>query len=275
MRIIRVFPRRTNATPDDALAIVNRTPGFFDEADEVHVSVAFTYDLPKAEWLAKQWSVVAPVKIGGPATGMRGDGFTPGMYIKPGYVITSRGCPNRCWFCDAWKREGNEVRELKINDGWNVLDSNILACSEDHIKKVFAMLSRQKEPIQFTGGLEAKRLKPWIAEELKRLKVKQVFFAYDTPDDLEPLLYASEVMQSAGFSTASHILRCYVLCGYKGDTVDKATNRMTETMQAGFMPMAMLYRDKNGRRDMNWSRFQRQWARPSIISAVTNVGTHV
>ena len=54
MKIIRVFPRRTNATPDDDLAIVGRTPGFFDEADEIHVSVAFTWDLPRAEWLAKQ-----------------------------------------------------------------------------------------------------------------------------------------------------------------------------------------------------------------------------
>lgn len=275
MRIIRVFPRRTNATPDDPMAIVNRTPGFFDEADEVHISVAFTYDLPKAEQLAKQWSVVAPVKIGGPATGEGGDDFTAGMYVKRGYTITSRGCPNHCWFCDAWKREGNKVRELKINDGWNVLDSNILACSDGHISRVFAMLSRQKEPIQFTGGLEAKRLKPWIAEELRRLKVKQVFFAYDTPDDLEPLRYAGEVMQSVGFTTASHSLRCYVLCGYKNDTFDKALNRIKETMQAGFMPMAMLYMDKEGKKNNGWSNFQRQWARPSIISAVTNVGTHV
>lgn len=265
MRIIRVFPRRTNATPTDPLAIVDRTPGFFDEADEVHISVAFTWDLPKAEWLAKQWSVVAPVKIGGPATGMGGGEFTPEMYVKNGYVITSRGCPNQCWFCDAWKREGNDVRELKINDGWNVLDSNILACSEGHIRRVFAMLSRQKEPIQFTGGLEAKRLKPWIAEELRRLRVKQVFFAYDTPDDLDPLRYAGEVMQSAGFN--SNPLRCYVLCGYKGDTFDKALSRMKDTIEAGFLPMAMLYRGKNGKRDARWSRFQRQWVRLAIIKS--------
>ena len=141
MKIIRVFPRRTKATPDDDLVRINQPPGFFDQADEIHISVAWTWDLPKAERLAKQWEQVAPVKIGGPATGMPGDDFTPGMYLKKGYVITSRGCPNRCWFCSVWKREGN-IRELPITEGWNVLDDNLLACSDDHIKAVFKMLAR-------------------------------------------------------------------------------------------------------------------------------------
>ena len=52
-RIIRVFPRRTRATPTDALAVVNRSPELFDEADEVHISVAFTWDIPVAEQLEK------------------------------------------------------------------------------------------------------------------------------------------------------------------------------------------------------------------------------
>ena len=33
--------------------------------DEVHVSVTFTWDLPKAERLADLWKYVAPIKIGG------------------------------------------------------------------------------------------------------------------------------------------------------------------------------------------------------------------
>ena len=264
MKIIRVFPRRTNATPDDDLAIVGRTPGFFDEADEVHISVAWTYDLPLAERLAKQWAHVAPVKIGGPATGEKSGEFVPGMYVKRGYVITSRGCPNRCWFCSVWKREGN-IRELPITEGWNVLDDNLLACSDEHIKKVFEMLSRQKEPRQFTGGLEAARLKPWIAAELKKTKAKQVFFAYDTQDDLEPLREAGKMMIAAGFTTASHALRCYVLIGSKGDTFTNATQRLKETMEAGFIPMAMLWRDDSGKRNLDWMRFSREWARPALI----------
>lgn len=265
MRIIRVFPRRTNATPSDDLVRVNCYPGLFDEADEIHISVCFTYDLQRSEKLAKAWSVVAPVKIGGPAIGERSGSFVPGMYIKKGYVITSRGCPNHCWFCSVPEREGN-IREIPITDGWNILDDNILACSDAHLSNVFLMLSKQKQPIQFTGGLEAKRLKPWHSRAIKELKTKQVFFAYDTPDDLEPLRQAGSIMFEAGFTRESHCLRCHVLCGYKGDTFNKAEKRMWETIDAGFMPSAMLYRDRDGKRDINWMRFQREWQRPALIS---------
>ena len=51
-RIIRVFPARTHATPDDDLVRINAIPSLFDEADEVHISVAFTWHLKWAEWAA-------------------------------------------------------------------------------------------------------------------------------------------------------------------------------------------------------------------------------
>lgn len=265
-KIIRVFPTKTNATPTDELVRVNTRSNLFDEADEIHISVAFSWDLPKADILYSQWKHVAPTMVGGPATGMRGEDFTPGRYMKKGYVITSRGCYNRCWFCSVWKREG-DVRELPITDGWNVTDDNLLACSVEHIQAVFAMLRRQKEKPAFTGGLEAKRLTPSQAVELKSLNPVTLFFANDTDDDLEPLIEAGKMLTTAGFKKDNHIMRSYVLCGYKGDTFDKALLRMKQTWQAGFMPMAMLYRDKYGSYSKDWKRFQREWANPYITAA--------
>ena len=94
--IARVFPRRTKATPDDALAFTGPLPRAIRETgggiDEVHVSVTFTYDIPKAEKLVKSWERLGvPVKIGGPAFGDRSGDFTPGLYMKNGYTFTSRG----------------------------------------------------------------------------------------------------------------------------------------------------------------------------------------
>ena len=269
MRIIRVFPRRTAATPVDDLVRIGEAPTLFDQADEVHVSVAFTWDLPLAEKLAAAWAPVAPVRIGGPATGEAGGEFVPGRYVKAGYVLTSRGCPNSCWFCNVWRREGQEVRELPIMNGCNLLDDNLLACSEGHQRAVFAMLKRNKKtgPVQFTGGLEAKRLEPWHVEALRDLKPKQMFFANDTPDDLEPLQRAGRMLLDAGFTTTSHALRAYVLCGWPADTIEAAAKRMQETVDAGFLPMAMLYRDQSGRRDPVWQKWGRQWARPSIAAS--------
>jgi hypothetical protein len=115
MRIARVFPRRTSATPTDALAFtrvleVQGTP----DIDEIHISVAFTYDMPKAEWMEAQLRVMGvPVKMGGPAFGQPSGEFSSGMYVKPEITHTSRGCPNRCGFCSVWRRFQRQWADIK------------------------------------------------------------------------------------------------------------------------------------------------------------------
>ncbi len=262
----RVFPRKTAASPEDPLVFFDAPNPDLDHSHitEVHISVTFSYDIPEAKRLAKIWESVAPVKIGGPAMGDPGGEFIPGKYLKPGYVFTSRGCPNDCWFCDVNKREG-DIRELPIQKGNNILDSNLLACSPDHIKKVFDMLKGQTEPVSFTGGLEAKRLTLDHISLLWDLRPKQMFFAYDTPDDFEHLTRAGELLRLANF-TRQH-LRCYVLIGWPKDTIADARKRLIASWYVGFMPMAMLWKNKSGDEDIEWKRFQRIWARPASIKA--------
>lgn len=179
--------------------------------DEVHISVAFTYDRARAEYLAKEWEITGvPVKIGGPAYNEPGGEFVPGRYLKYGYTITSRGCPNHCWFCSVPEREGYQLRELEIKDGWNILDDNLLACSDEHISAVFAMLERQPERPIFTGGLEAAQLiqKPWVVGLLRKTRTKRMFFAYDTPNDLAPLYDAGLLLREVGLVTWQNAMSC-------------------------------------------------------------------
>lgn len=262
-----MFPRKTKASPNDSLAFFGEPPLLtLPEIDEVHISVAFTYDRAKAEDLAYQWGMIGvPVKVGGPAYNDPGGEFEPGMYIKKGYTITSRGCNNHCWFCMASQREGC-LRELEIKDGWDILDNNLLQCSEAHIRAVFEMLKRQPHRPKFTGGLEAKILRPWHCELLRESKAERMYFAYDTPDDYEPLVYAGRMLMNVGITPQSHVMACYNLIGYKGDTFDKAQARLEQTIKAGFMPYAMLYRDEHGKVDREWAKFQREWLRPAIVS---------
>lgn len=77
MRLARVFPRRTKASPDDELAFFD-SPDLLVEADEVHIDVTFTADKARAEELAEDWRFVAPVQIGGVAYGDPGAEFVPG-----------------------------------------------------------------------------------------------------------------------------------------------------------------------------------------------------
>ncbi len=271
MKIIRVFPRQTKATPNDEYSFIGDPGLFVPKADEIHVSCTFTADLPEAERLATSWARYSvPVKIGGPATGEAGGDFVPGKFLKFGYVITSRGCPNRCWFCSVWRREGEKIRELPITEGWNLLDDNILATRPEHRTAVFSMLKasskKYKQRIEFTGGLEAARMTPEIAAELKELHPKQLFFAYDTPDDKDPLFDAGKMLTGAGFTWASKTLRAYVLIGYPKDDLTAADNRLIDTVKAGFWPMAMLYRDGKSEPGKEWKKLQREWARPAIMN---------
>jgi hypothetical protein len=267
MRIARVFPSQTEATPVDALAFYD-APGMFDEADEVHVSVAFTWDKRRAEdYLAPQWKHVAPVTVGGPAYGKPGADFVPGMYLKPGYTITSRGCPNHCWFCSVWQREPRLI-ELPIRDGYILQDDNLLACSERHIINVFRMLGRQRRRPNLRG-LEAKLLKPWHVDYLACLWPAAMWFAYDGPEDLEPLIMAGRMLSEAGFDRSR--LYCYVLIGQESDTMDLAEIRLRRVLEMGFMPFAMLWRDEQGNRDSKWARFQKSWTRPAAIKAMCAV----
>ena len=264
--IARVFPSKTTATPDDDFAFFGLPPEQPIDVSEVHVSVTFNWDKPAGEFLAGRWAKAGyKTKIGGPAYGDRhADVFIPGMYLKKGYVITSRGCDNNCWFCAV----PQGVKELPITDGHNLLDDNLLACSDGHIKAVFEMLGRQKERPVFTGGLEAKGLKEWHVELLAKVKPKAMFFAYDTPDDYEPLFAAGKLLQAHGFTLKKRKAFCYVLCGYPGDTLPEAKKRMIDTLKAGFMPFAMQYRDyDSGFKDPTWGRFQRSWCRPAAIVA--------
>jgi hypothetical protein len=265
-RTIRVFPRRTNATPTDALA-VSRLPELFDEADKVHVSVAFEWDLPLADRLAKEWEAVGPVEVGGPATGGVPGEFEPGKYLRMGYTITSRGCPNTCWFCQAWRKEG-EIRLLAIREGYNVLDNNLLACPAHHIVRVFEMLERQAERPRFTGGLEAKRLLPWHVEWLARLRPEVAWFAYDTPDDWGPLCDGASMLEDAGLITGKHRIGCYVLIGWPGDTIDKAEKRLRKVVSIGLFPQAMLLDAGKYVGDVReWKRFAREWSSKVIVGA--------
>jgi hypothetical protein len=274
-RIIRVFPRKTKATPDDEMAWFGppTIQALKLEPDEVHVSVTFTYDKAKAEQLAEDWRPLGvPVKIGGVAYGDNSLEFIPGRYIKPGYTITSRGCPRRCWFCGVWKK-WPEANALPIHDGWNVLDDNLLACKRDHVEAVFAMLRRQKRRVAFTGGLEALSLQDYQVDLLASLKPKPaMFWAYDPGDAFETLEYAARRMLQAGFTRESHRLQSYCLIGYPKDTMAAAEKRLTDLLSIGLTPYAMLWQPETPSQEKHapgeeWRAFTRRWRRPAIIHA--------
>jgi hypothetical protein len=76
---------------------------------------------------------------------------------------------------------------------------------------------------------------------------------------------AGKLLREGGITKASHKAACYVLIGYAGDNMEKAVTRLCAAWDAGFVPYAMLYRDKSGKVDSKWSQFQRSWLSPQIV----------
>lgn len=262
MRIARVFPTKTNMSPTDRDAYFGLPELGMPPYHEVHISVAFTWDIGKANWLKRQWDHVAPVKIGGPAIdGEPTDGFQSGIYLKSGVTITSRGCPFRCPWCLV---EQDLIELDDFPEGSIIQDNNLLACSKSHLDRVFNMLSHQKN-IEFSGGLDVRLLNDKTIDRLRELKINQIFVAYDDTSRYVHAKYAIENLRK--YFTRNQV-RCFVLIGFCHDSFQFAEERLLETWNWGALPFAMLYRNKKGdypEPEDEWRRFQRTWCRPAAI----------
>jgi hypothetical protein len=278
MRILRVFPRRTSYTPADDLAFVGDPPLWRpepDDFDELHVSVVFSWDVAEGRRLAEAWASIypdKPVRIGGPALGSPAEGFTPGLYVKNGITFTSRGCYRRCRWCLVPEREG-EIRLLDpIPPGWVLCDNNILATPRPHRESVYEMLRQQPRAAVFAGGLQPSLVTDGIAEELKTIRIDQVFLAADTRSTLPELKQAARRLAYLGREK----LRCYVLIGYDGESLAEAEERLQLVWKAGVMPFAMLYQPPTAQRltyAPEWHRLQKIWSRPALMKRAQRSGT--
>lgn len=256
-------------SPQDPDSYFSTPELFMPEYDEVHISVTFTWDIEKAKWLKKQWEHIAPVKIGGVAIDGEGKSFNPGMYVREGITKTSIGCPNNCGWCFVKQ----PLKELKIYPGNNIIDNNLLACSKSHIDRVFQMLKGQKK-IKFTGGLESSMVTMEIIEKLSKLNIERMYFAYDHPMDLRSIKKISLMLKE--YFAHRNYLGCYVLMGYKNDTIEKAKRRLIGTYLLGYLPFGMLYRNKKGEfpePHKEWRKLQHIWTRPAVINSfMKNIG---
>jgi hypothetical protein len=261
---IRVFPRRTSYTPDDDMAFVGDPPLWRPEADEVAVSVTFTWDIAEGQRLQEAWAQYYPhVRIGGPAFASPNDTFEPGVYSKLGVIYTSRGCNNRCPWCFVPGREG-KIRLLPITEGHIIQDNNLLQTPRDHQEAVYTMLKRQSKAATFSGGIQASLVDDWVADQFRQLRIHEVWLACDSNGAIGPL---REATRQLSFLSRDK-LRCYVLVGFEGETVTNAARRLAEVWEAGCMPFAQFYRDGNGKRAAltpEWQRLVREWSRPAAM----------
>lgn len=280
-KIIRVFPRRTKWTPTDPLAFVGHPPLIRPDADEVHVSCTFTWDIPEAERLALAWAQHYPrVLLGGPAITPAKyvvPAFIPGMYLRRGVTFTTRGCNDRCPWCLVPEREGRLQVIDDFPEGPVIQDNNFLQATATHRSRVYQMLNRQMVAC-FTGGLDSALLTDQVADELRGVNLREVFLAADTAGSLKPLVKAIRRLSflrdpaEDRKGEAARAIRCYVLIAYNGEGLAQAEARLDRVWELGAVPFAMLYQPPdryiNYRKEApEWATLQRKWDRPAAMFA--------
>jgi hypothetical protein len=256
MKVIRVFPQKTTFTPDDDYCFYDSPGLFIPKHDEIHISCVFTWDIPRALELQKDWQAVAdhPAKIGGPVFDDSGGEFIPGMYLKNGVTINSRGCNNNCSFCHVPRREGR-LRKAGVKIGNIGQSNNLMQCSRDYRRKIYDMMKTQKQ-ISFRGGIEAAILSDRDIEEMRGLKISDIWLACDTKGAINNLKKATEKLQLAGFN--QNKIRCYVLIG---DDMQENENRLKAVYEAGALPFTQLFQPENR---IEYSREWKQFTTCSI-----------
>ena len=268
IRVIRVFPRRTLLTPDDPYSFIGDPPMWRPEAEEVHVSCTFTWDIKEVKRLREAWNQYYPtVYLGGPAIDRNGNNFIPGVYIKNGVTFTSKGCNNNCPWCLVPEYEGKLQEIEDFAPGYIIQDNNLLQCSEGHIKRVCKMLRSQRRAAIFSGGIDARLVTDVIAELFRSIKINQLFLAADTTASLLPL---QEAVEKLPFLKRDK-LRCYVLIG-KDEDIAHSEFRLKRVWEIGCLPFAQLYqpKDKWIEYDSDWKDLNRVWSRPAITKAINS-----
>jgi hypothetical protein len=129
------------------------------------------------------------------------------------------------------------------------------------------MLRTCKKPARFVGGLQASRLTDWHVEKLRGLRIGELWFACDTPGALRPLKKALARLNGV---FRRRQLRCYVMVGQGGETVEQARHRLEQVWEAGCLPFAQMYHDDAGPvlTTPPWRKLVREFSRPAATFRV-------
>ncbi|MBA7709434.1 hypothetical protein ES703_118352 [subsurface metagenome] len=130
----------------------------------------------------------------------------------------------------------------------------------------------QQSGIIFSGGLDTRLLQPWHIREFEALRIKELWFAADTPGALSDLHRAARLLESY----PRRKKRCYVLIGFANETPREAEHRLQGVWDTGFLPFAQMYRGQGEQpRTLAWKQLQRLWSRPAAMFAANKRHTHM
>jgi len=251
--------------------------------DLVYISVAFSWNRPKALGIAKMFD--CEVKIGG----IGFDSRLPDEieHIMPDYDLygidysigyTQRGCIRSCPWCVVPKCEGYFREHAPISEFWNpkhrkiIILDNIFNASKLWKEKL-EFIIRNRLEVSFCQGWDIRLIDDEQARWLALLKSKtpsfrddMMYFAWDDVRYEKAVRKGVETLKAHGISP--HDLRFYILCGFHHHEFHEDDYyRFKVLRELGTQPYVMIYLDPNKTRfnlDPLLKHFQRWVNRPGI-----------
>lgn len=172
----------------------------------------------------------------------------PELTKDTAYGFMSRGCPRGCDFCHVEAKEGRKSYKVAdLSEFWRgqknivLLDPNPIACKE--WKDILQQLIDSGAWVDFSQGVDIRLMNEEKAEMIKRIKVKNIHFAWDRYDDKEKILSKfKEFKEISGYGY--QMLTVYMLCNFD-TTFEQDLERVYTLRELGYNPYVMLYNKEN------------------------------
>lgn len=168
----------------------------------------------------------------------------PELCNDTAYGFLTRGCPRGCDFCIVKEKEGQKSHKVAdLSEFWNgqknivLLDPNMFACKD--WKDLSQQLIDSKAWIDFSQGCDIRIMTKEKAEYIKRMKIKQIHFAWDRYQDKDIIIPKFKAFKEIT-EWDKRKLPVYVLVNFN-TTHEQDLERIYTLRELGYWPYVMVY----------------------------------
>lgn len=195
----------------------------------------------------------------------------PELTKDTAYGFMSRGCPRGCDFCHVEAKEGRRAYKVAdLSEFWRgqknivLLDPNPIACPE--WKDILQQLSDSGAWVDFSQGVDIRLITQEKAEMIKRIKTKNIHFAWDKYEDKEKIIPKFRMFKEmTGWDKRK--LTVYVLTNYD-TTIEQDLERIYTLRDLGYWPYVMIYNKEHTKSQDTVRKIQR-WVNMRAIFETT------